>query len=141
MLGSYLDGLVGQQMNISTMLDLGMDFMVVPEFTGPGIFTPEEAEKLLEQNSQDDTSILNPGIMYNAYFASITKANQTLMTQTQWSFLSKYLDVQLEAMNLHQAEGQLLSKVVTLGYEVLNTTLPMEYATRNLAHAINYGTP
>ena len=79
--------------------------------------------------------------MYNAYFASITKANQTLMTQTQWSFLSKYLDVQLEAMNLHQAEGQLLSKVVTLGYEVLNTTLPMEYATRNLAHVINYGTP
>jgi len=38
-------------MNISTMLDLGMDFMFVPEFTGPGIFTPEEAEVLMMQNS------------------------------------------------------------------------------------------
>jgi len=47
MLGSYLDGLVGQQMNISTMLDMGMDFMVVPEFTGPDIFTPEEAEVII----------------------------------------------------------------------------------------------
>ena len=42
-------------------------------------------------------------------------------------------------MNLYQAEGQLLAKTVTLGYEVLNTTLMTEYATRNLGHVINYG--
>ena len=80
-------------MNIETMLDMGMDFMVVPEFSGTGIFTPEEAEILISQNHDSDNCILNPLVMYNSYFADITGANQTIMTQTQWYYFKKYLDI------------------------------------------------
>jgi hypothetical protein len=35
--------------------------------------------------------------MHEAYFNSLTGVNQTIMTNSQWTYFSKYMDVQLAA--------------------------------------------
>jgi hypothetical protein len=126
------------------MKELGMNFVVSPEFTIKEFFEPEEAMRYLATPTglfknyyeTGSESLLNPMNMYNLWFTVLSGTNngESLKDEKLQAYFEKHI-----SRMTWQAEGTMIAKSIEQSIEALERTLLVEYATRNLAYIINYG--
>jgi hypothetical protein len=127
------------------MKELGMDFIVEPEFTAnrQGTIAPATVFSLLNTDVATMTtgSLLNPENMW--LFAALYEANIDGFStnfnidtdQAEW--IATYLETQMEAAT-YTGEGIMLAKTIESTSELLRKNLPAEWTARNFAQRSNY---
>jgi len=129
------------------MKELGMDFIIAPEFTEDRVKTipPSTVFSLLNTDNatMTDGSLLDPENMW--LFAALYEANLDGFSdnfnidtdQAEW--IATYLENQMEAAT-YTGEGIMLAKTIESTSELLRKNLPAEWTARNFAQRANYDT-